>query len=174
MSLIYAGAGAIERGQLTLYDQREMDAIIRKVREDIAVEFTVEKLYPTRTHQANKYYWSVVIPRVKERLGLVTRHVTHEVLKAQFMDPRLLRTGKIKGYVSEHGLMLGTSTRDLDSFEFFDYLERICEHAAEYWKDATGMGLYIPPPDPLWREHALAELARLHLRAGEVPFDEVE
>lgn len=166
MAALYLAVGALTRGKVQIYKQDEMDAVLATKR-DCEIELTLEKLYARRTTPQNAYLWSVVIPRVAEHLAL-PRRVTHEVLKAQFMDPRLVTTGKLRGYISSNGLVLGTSTRQLNTLEFVDYCDRICEHAAAHWG-----GLYIAPPDPLWRQRALEELAKMHIQPGEIPFDEV-
>lgn len=117
------------------------------------VRVTVERLHATRSEAQNDYYWSVVVKRVqaafKSRQLAAGEHpdVTHEVLKAQFMDPELVRSGEIRGFISDSGLTLGTHTTDLNKLQFIEYLDRIVDQAAANWD------CYIPPPDPLWREH---------------------
>lgn len=146
----------VKGGKFFLRNRRQFDQIV-KTWSDGEYTATFEKAHATRTRAQNDYYWAVVVPRIAatfKELRLLAGEdpkTTHEVLKSQFMDPELIRTGKIRGFISDTGLCIGTSTKDLNRLQFIDYLERISDHAAEYWKT------YIPPPDPLWREHAEQE-----------------
>lgn len=155
VGLIYTGTGRILKGDLRVNTKAMHDAVAR--RRDCLVRITLEKLYATRSLPQNDYYWAVVIKRIRHAFkkrdvdAWKDSEVTHEVLKAQFMDPELVRTGQIRGYISETGLTIGTHTPDLNKLQFIEYLERIVDHAALHWDT------YIPPPDPLWREHAEQE-----------------
>ena len=154
-ALVYTGTGSIRGGVLHV-DTKGMAAEVVR-RRDCRVRVTVERLVATRSMPQNDYYWAVVVPRCtyafKSRgVTLIANDdVTHEILKSMFMDPELVRAGKIRGYISDTGLTIGTHTPDLNKLEFIDYLERIGEHAAANWDT------YIPPPDPLWRQHAEQE-----------------
>lgn len=152
----FSCGGRTEDGKLRVRNASRYDHAIAAF-GTCEVIVTIEKAHATRSKPQNDYMWAVVIPRVqqsfKER-GIDAGDdikVTHEVLKAQFMDPELIRTGRIRGYISDTGLTLGTHTPDLNKLQFIEYLERIVDHAAEYWKT------YIPPPDPNWREQAQRE-----------------
>lgn len=154
----FVTSGYVKAGEVHLRNTRKLEQEFRSWR-NCSLVVTFEKLYATRSLPANDYMWAVLIPRIqkvfKDR-GITAGDdpvVTHEVLKSQFMDPELVRTGRIRGYISEGGLMIGTHTPDLTTVEFFEYLERICYHAAEYWD------CYVPPPDKNWREKAEAETA---------------
>jgi hypothetical protein len=154
----YVGTGKIEGGHLHAFHKREMTEALLTWK-DCLVTITIERLHATRSKLQNDYYWGVVIPRLcetfrKRKLPQGNDpDLMHESLKAQFMDPELVRTGLLRGFISEGGLTLGTSTTQLSKLQFMDYLERIVDHAALHWDT------YIPPPDPLWREHAEAELS---------------
>lgn len=149
--------GKIEGGKLHVFNRHEMaDALLHW--KDCPVTITVEKQHAIRSRPQNDYYWSVVVQRIRVALrdgkagsrfiaAAIDDDMTHECLKAQFMDPELVRTGVLRGFISEEGLTLGTSTRQLNKLQFMDYLDRIIDHAALHWD------CYIPPPDPLWREH---------------------
>lgn len=155
----YVASGRVEHGQLHIRAMRKMEHALMAWR-DCEVTVTVEKVHATRSKPQNDYYWSVVVARVREafrKKGIDAYRdpkLTHEVLKSQFMDPELVRLGKIRGFLSDTGLLLGTSTTELNKLQFIEYLDRIIDHAAQYWDT------YIPPPDPLWREHALEEAAK--------------
>jgi hypothetical protein len=153
----YVGNGKIEGGKLHVFNRHEMaDSLLHW--RDCHVTITVEKQHATRSKPQNDYYWSVVVQRIRVALrdgkagsryiaAAVDDHMTHECLKAQFMDPELVRTGKLRGFISEEGLTLGTTTTELNKLQFMDYLDRIIDHSALHWS------CYVPPPDPLWREH---------------------
>lgn len=151
---IYTATARVSKGELC--SPRDLATAFRRWK-DCPVRITVEKLHATRSLPQNDYYWSVVIPRIQHAFtarGIDAGKdpdVTNDVLKTQFMDPELVRKGLIRGFLSDTGLLIGTHTRDLNKLQFIEYLERIVDHAAEYWKT------YIPPPDKLWRQHAETE-----------------
>lgn len=161
LTVIYTGVGRICKGEL-LVDASAMKAAVFR-RRDCRVRLTLEKLSATRSPQHNDYYWAVVVARVQaafKKKAVETGEdparwdddeLVHDVLKSTFMDPELVRAGKIRGFVSDTGLTIGTHTPDLNKLEFIEYLERIVDHAATAWD------CYIPPPDPLWRQHAEQE-----------------
>lgn len=157
----YVVNGRITEGRLQLFNRQDMLDTLRQWR-NCRVTVTIEKQHAHRSPLQNAYYWSVVVQRVRAALregkggdrfiaAGVDDDMTHECLKAQFMDPELVRTGEIRGFISEDGLTLGTSTAQLNKLQFGDYMERIMDHAALHWD------CYCPPPDPLWREHAAME-----------------
>lgn len=159
MAKSYCATGSVKDGQLYIRSKRQMDGEI-KGWKDGEVLITVERAHAHRSNAQNAFYWSVVIPRIQDafsKKGIESGErpdVTNEVLKAQFMDPGLVSKGRIRGYLSDTGLLIGTHTADLNKLEFIEYLERIVEHAAANWD------CYIPPPDPNWREQAERELPR--------------
>lgn len=153
----YVATGRVVAGVLHVFHRLEMLDALKRWR-DCRVTVTIEKQHATRSPLQNGYYWSVVVSRVRAALrdgkggnryiaAGTDDDLTHECLKAQFMDPELVRTGQIRGWISEDGLTLGTSTTQLDKLQFGDYMDRIIDHAALHWD------CYCPPPDPLWREH---------------------
>lgn len=158
MAKSYCTSGHVKDGVLYMRNKREMEATFKRWK-DGEVLITIERAHATRSTAQNAYYYGVVIPRIQ--LAFQQRNITagldpqltNEVLKSQFMDPELVRIKKIRGFLSDTGLLIGTHTADLNKLEFIEYLERIGEHAAQYWDT------YIPPPDPLWREHAEREIA---------------
>jgi hypothetical protein len=148
----------VEDGKMFVRNRRQFDAAIARL-NDCNGTLTFERSHATRSKAQNDFYWAVVIPRIQEKfrsLGLMAGRdpeTTHEALKAQFMDPQLVHENRIRGYISQTGLTLGTSTTDLNKLEFIDYLERIVQQAAAHWD------CYVPDPDPNWREKAEAEMA---------------
>lgn len=153
MAKTYCSTGHVKDGLLYIRSKRQMDTEIKSWK-DGEVLITVERAHAHRSQAQNAFYWSVVIPRIQgafAKKGIEAGErpdVTNEVLKAQFMDPGLVSKGRIRGFLSDTGLLIGTHTSDLNKLEFIEYLERIVDHAATAWDT------YIPPPDPNWREQA--------------------
>lgn len=149
----------LEGGKITVRNRRQFDEALAQL-QDCNGTLTFERSHATRSKAQNDYYYAVVVPRIQTKfksLGLMAgrdTEATHEALKAQFMDPALVESGAIRGFISDSGLTLGTSTSDLNKLEFIEYLERIVMHAAAHWD------CYIPDPDPQWREKAEAELSQ--------------
>jgi hypothetical protein len=158
MAKTYCTTGRVTNGQLFMRNKREMADALRDWK-DGDVLITVERAHAHRSTHQNAYYWAVVIPRIQDAFkqkGIEAGgrpDVTNEVLKAQFMDPGLVSKGRIRGFLSDTGLLIGSHTSDLNKLEFLEYLERIAEHAAANWD------CYIPPPDQNWREQAEREAA---------------
>lgn len=153
MAWRYVLTGRLEKGEVRMRNVPKMRAALVRKR-DCDVVVTIEKLHAHRSKPQNDYMWAVVVPRIqttfrKRRIVALNDDpkLVHEFLKAHFMDPELIRTGKIRGWITPDGLTIGTSTTDLNKLEFIEYLERIVEHAATAWDT------YIPPPDPNWREN---------------------
>jgi hypothetical protein len=108
----------------------------------------IEKVYGKRSGQQNKYYWSVIVPSVRDGLKKVgyecdSLDECHDFLKNQFIAikgrkrKRLVNksTGEMK-YIS-----VIKSTRKLSTIEFNEYFEKIIRWAAEY------LSIVIPYPN---------------------------
>lgn len=145
--------GRVENGHLHINNLRKLELRLAR-RRNCDVVVTIEKLYAHRTKPMNDYWWAVIVARVQTKFlekGIIQREdpqLVHEILKSQFMDPELIRLGRIRGFISDTGLAIGTSTTDLSTLEFMELWDRVSDHAAQYWD------LYLPPPDPNWRENA--------------------
>lgn len=156
MAKTFCTTGRVEDGQLYMRNMEEMRAEMKRWKPGEVV-ITIERAHAHRSTAQNSYYWGVVVPRIQDAFRKKAIEagdrpdVTNEVLKAQFMDPQLVSRGRIRGFISDTGLLIGTHTSDLNKLEFIEYLERIAEHAAANWD------CYIPPPDPNWREQAERE-----------------
>lgn len=159
MARTFCTTGRVEGGQLYMRNKRQMEAELKRWKPGDVV-ITIERAHAHRSTAQNAYYYAVVIPRIQEafkKRGIDAGRrpdVTNEVLKAQFMDHQLVSRGRISGFLSDTGLLIGTHTSDLNKLEFIEYLERIVDHAAANWD------CYIPPPDPNWREQAERERPR--------------
>lgn len=151
----YLTNGEIRKGKLYIVKKREMDEQFQHWR-DCAVTVRVQRKRKTRSLAQLAWYWPVVIPRCttvfnKDPTAVVKfdDKQTHEMLKALFMDPSLVLAGLIRGRIM-NGLVIGSTTRDLNTLQFIEFTERIVMWAAE-------RDIVIPDPDPQWREHALEE-----------------
>ena len=83
-----------------------------------SIEISVKPLGKKRNVKQNRYYWKVIVKRVSEYLGYSDREV-HEILKNRFdVD----------------------STKNLNVYEFSEYIEDICRWAAVEWQ------LHLPNP----------------------------
>lgn len=154
--LVYIGRGRIQAGELRVRTKEMADACLTV--RDCPVQITLERLTATRSLPQNAYYWSVVVELVAKEYTKGRPHrpfspqETHEILKAQFYDPHLVLEGLVPGQIIG-GLCIGVSTKYLNKLQFIEYLERIV------WWAAEKLDLYIPDPDPDWKQKALAEQA---------------
>lgn len=159
MAKTFCTTGRIDNGQLYMRNKKDMERELKRWKP-CEVVITIERAHAHRSTAQNAYYYGVVIPRIQaafkqRRIDAGDNpQTTSEVIKSQFMDPQLVTRGRIRGFLSDTGLLIGTHTSDLNKLEFIEYLERIVEHAAANWD------CYIPPPDPNWREQAERELPR--------------
>lgn len=141
------GAGRVTGGHFFPRDRRRMEALLAKWGDCEAI-FTIEKAHATRSKAQNDYYHAVVVARIAAQLKRSVKE-THEILKAQFLPVDLAQRDENGTLLN--GLVIGGSTTKLNKLQFIDYLEAIVMWAAEK------LHVYIPDPDPLWREHAEAE-----------------
>ena len=92
------------------------------------VVVTIEKRHATRSLQANRYYWGVVVHHISEHTGY-TPEETHEALKTMFLPKKLAMLGQNGDVQGE--LVIGGSTAKLNKIEFGDYINRIREWARD-------------------------------------------
>lgn len=107
----------------------------------VPVVLTVAEWKQTRSNQANRYYWGVVIPCIQSGLkegGLTASEAStenvHLMLKARF-----LKQDKPIGNDGEF-ITIIPSTSTLSTDEFSQYIEHCVQFAAEY--------LNVIVPDP--------------------------
>ena len=102
-----------------------------------------------RSLNQNAYYWSCVVPMVKDGLidagydEIKTDEQAHDIMKHLFLKKQVV--SKKDGNVIE----IAGSTSKLTSLEFSNYLEEVYKWSSEY------LGVYIPPPSkpiPLYNE----------------------
>lgn len=115
-----------------------MAALNELLRRRVPVVLTVDEFKETRSSQANRYYWGVVVELTYHALrasGIeITREGTHELLKFRF-----LKEDKPFGAPGEF-ITIVRSTTELERDEFAAYIERCKQFAAEY------LNLNIPDP----------------------------
>jgi hypothetical protein len=150
-----ATLGRVEGGKLFIGRRRDFDRAIARWKDCRAL-IVVERLHATRSKAQNDYYWSVVVDRIAgawaaKLLRPVSPNEVHELLKAQFLPHEDAAKG-LNGTLI-NGLVIGGTTTRLNKLQFIEYLEAIVGWAAEKWE------LYIPDPDPLWRQRAESEAA---------------
>lgn len=93
-----------------------------------------------RSTLQNAYYWSGVIPLVKEGLKeigyreITTNDQTHDLMKFMFLKKQIVNelTGEVMKTIG--------STTKLTTIEFNEYIDRIAQFAAEF------LSVNIPPP----------------------------
>ncbi len=134
---LVTASGVIRRGRLHLHNRAQFDAAVAGLQDGWEVEVEIIRLRATRSSQANRYYWGVVIQALHELTGYTPEEL-HDICKAKFLPKHLAFTGA-NGDVIEQ-FVLGGSTRGLDTQEFYQYVERIREWAGE------ALALYIPDP----------------------------
>lgn len=123
-------AGRVKQGQLVLSDPVAWRAAVAK-HEGRDVWVTVRRQFVSRTPQANRYYWGVVVEHVAGYIG-ESAEDTHELLKQQFLKPRPIEL------LDGRELSMPPSTRLLSVEDFAAYIERVRVWAAQF------LGLSIP------------------------------
>lgn len=139
MSLpLVTATGCIRRGKLHLHNRAQFDNAVSGLTDGWEVELEITRLRATRSGQANRFYWGVVIQALHELTGYTPEEL-HDLMKAKFLPKHLAFTGQ-NGDIIEQ-FVLGGSTRHLDTQEFYQYVERVREWAGD------ALGLYIPDPN---------------------------
>lgn len=128
----------VKNGKLFIKGRRAFDQQVAQFKDGIMLELTVSRRRATRSVQANRYYWGVVLHHLAELTGY-TPDETHDCMKQMFLPKRLAITdgnGEVQGE-----FVIGGSSRTLNTNEFYEYIERIRQWAAET------LDLNIPDPD---------------------------
>lgn len=140
----------VRAGKLQVRSWSWLHAAVQRFR-DGEYTLTLEKVHATRSKAQSDYYFAVVVARIAAKWKRDPKE-THEILKAQFLPIEKARTGENGRLMN--GLVIGGSTKRLNKLEFVEYLEAIV-----MWAASEPLFLYIPDPDPLWRQHAESEAA---------------
>jgi hypothetical protein len=145
-----SAAVRIEGGKMTVRNRVRFAEAVKAAKDGDYI-LTLEREHARISEAQRGYYFGVIVDRLAVRLNL-SPALTHQTLKAQFLPYDKAIKGENGTLVN--GLVIGGSITKLNKLEFCDYQDRIVDHAAEHWDT------YLPPPDPLWREHAEDEAAR--------------
>lgn len=120
-------SGHVTAGKLEIRNRAMVRAQLQRMR-DGEVRITIERAHATRSSQANRYYWGVVVELLAEHTGYTPDEI-HEVLKAKFLPKKLAVTdgnGEIKGE-----FVVGGTTTKLNKVEFGEYVTQIRQWALE-------------------------------------------
>lgn len=131
----------IRAGKLFLKNRREFNRTVAQLTDGWQVEVVVTRLQATRSGQANRYYWGVVIAALSLHTGY-TPDELHELMKMKFLPKHLALAdgnGEVKGE-----FVMGGSTRHLPIAEFYAYVEQVRQFAAE------ALDVYTPDPGEGW------------------------
>jgi len=131
----------VSKGRLCLPNRALFAELVRGLK-DGPYMLTVSKLRATRSRQANRYWWGVVVHVLSEHTGFTPEEI-HEWAKAKFIPKRLALLNGNGDVQDEY--VIGGSTRKMSVSEFYDFVETVRLFANEH------LDLHIPPPDPAWR-----------------------
>jgi hypothetical protein len=138
VSDLVVASAEVKGGKLFIRNRRAFDDQIARLNERWELEVTVKRQTTTRSLQANRYYWGVVVAALSEHTGY-TPDELHDFLKMKFI-PKRLAVCDGNGVVVDE-LVLGGSTREMNTIEFYDYVESIRMWAAEE------LGVVTPDPN---------------------------
>lgn len=125
------------RDKLVIHHRSHFDRQVRLLDDRWTLEIVVRRLRATRSTQANRYYWGVVIAALSEHTGYAPNEL-HELMKMKFL-PKKLALADGNGEV--HGeFVLGGTTRTMNVQEFYAYVEQVRQFAAE-------LDCYCPDPN---------------------------
>ena len=122
--------GTIQSGKLLLDSRPEFIAHLHTL-EGKRIEVSVGRVKNKRSIDQNAYYWSGVIGTIAKETGQDPQSV-HETCKSMFRSRSVLFRGK--------WLRLVDSSKDADTIEFTEYIERIRAY--------FGQEFHITIPDP--------------------------
>jgi|688.fasta_scaffold707253_2 hypothetical protein len=127
-----------DKGQLRIINRKLFDdAMMNLCGKDITIE--IEKKISKRSHPQNAYYWSGVVPVIREALinlgHILTKEEVHQFLKMRFLKTEICNSdGEIIGERTK-------SSTELTKSQFGDYIAQIQQFAAEI------LGVYVPDPN---------------------------
>lgn len=148
VSDLVVGSAEIRSGRLFIRNRKAFDAQIAQLREGWELEVTVKRQRATRSQQANRFYWGVVIHLLSEHTGYTPDEV-HDFCKMKFI-PKRLAVQNGNGVIQDE-FVLGGSTREMNTVDFYEYVDAIRQWAAEE------LDVVTPYPDedmPVMHERA--------------------
>lgn len=132
----------IKGGKLFVRDRDSFDQAFAKWK-DGDVTLRVEKLSATRSLQANRYYFGVVLDLMAQETGH-TKEELHDDMCDRFLRRRLVYLHAETGQIEEREIA-GRSSK-LSVGEFYEFVEKVRQFAGEF------LCMTIPDPDPShWR-----------------------
>lgn len=125
--------GRIKNGKLQVQRFFKKDLLKLEGRE---VE--IMPVESTRSSQANRYYWGIVIKLISEHTGFTPEEV-HEVFKKKFLTYHKSYKGKVYKFTK--------STTDLKISDFAGYVDKIIQYAT------SELGIIIPDAEIAYEEY---------------------
>lgn len=125
--------GAVKGGKVELDDKVGWAALLARLDgKRVVVEVAVHS--ERRSSQANRWYWSCVVPLAAEALSVdrqvpLSKEQAHYVLKSAFLGIEETTLGPVP-----------KSTSKLTTTQFWEYCEKIVAHCASEW------GMAVPMP----------------------------
>ena len=119
-----------ENGALILGDPTRFKAYLLTLKGK-EVQLSIKRYELTRSNEANRYYWGVVIALVSEAMGIIPDEA-HDYCKSLFLKEGVEVNGKRFEIIR--------STANLPSSQFWQYIEKI--------KNWAGAELEIAIPEP--------------------------
>lgn len=148
MSTEVITTGFKRNGKTTIRNEAQFRADVAALKDGELI-YVVRRAHATRKAAANAYYWAVIVDRLCRFIEGMTPDEIHEFLKAKFLPKKAAAVDGNGRIVAE--FVIGGSTTKLNGVEFYEYCDRICQWAAE-----EPLNLYIPPPDPNWKDNLVA------------------
>lgn len=122
---IVVAAGTIKAGKLLIRNRRQFDEQLAQFKDGIQLEVTLQRLRATRSIAANAYYWGVVLHLVSEMTGDTVEDL-HDYFKKRFNPKPIAIAQDGEDHVT------GASTRHLNTSQFYEYVEKVRQFAAEF------------------------------------------
>lgn len=104
------------------------------------VEIVLRPLKLTRSQQANRYYFGVVLKYIAEETGHHAEEL-HEFFKDEFLTPKVIRLEDDAGGAIER--KIHPSTTKLTTKEFAEYVDRVRDFALHR------LNIVIPTPEEM-------------------------
>lgn len=125
---LVVGTASVRRGKLFINHRRLFDQLVAQLDERWTLEVIVKRLRANRSIQANRYYWGVVLATLSGHTGYTVDEL-HDLMKMKFIPKHL---ALLDGNGDVHGeFVLGGSTRQMNSQDFAEYVNRVRQFAAE-------------------------------------------
>ncbi len=154
----YSAVVTVQKGKLNLPDRAHFLQGVGRLK-DGAYEMTIAPLQDTRSDEANRYYFGVVIEHMHQACDRQhTPDEIHDDMCDRFLKYRLVQVNHRTGDVVER-VVAGRTSR-LSVSAFYDFVEKVRAFGEEFFE------ITIPEPDKEYRKHR--EQARARARKKEV------